>query len=496
MSGESKRVAMIGVDAADIDYIIENQNDLPHLRAALTQGELLHLSSDFEIFPGSVWPSFFTGKDTAEHGFYNIMAWDPTAMRLRRVTPDWLPMRPFWRDLSRQGLRVITIDVPMTYPPREGSSIEITGWGTHQTLSRCSIYPASLAFEVISRFGKDSLGSDVPLARDRQERIRVRDRLIASVVRKSRLAQWLMSTREWDFFLLVFGEAHRGGHILWPSGEERDPSWLLEVYRELDRALGRLLASDPLRYATVMVFALHGMGPNYSQDHFTPLILRRLSNDRRIREAPRFSSSLGNLLSIFRKGVPPQLRGFISRSLPSRVRDELVSRYYLRDYDRSVTQALALKSDLNGYIRFNIAGRESGGVLPKEGQALSDYAEYLREGFSSYVDESGCRLVKKVVWTKDVVFGERQMFLPDLVVQWDEEAKPASRIYSPIYGQITREPDPWRVGHHRGRGFCAVLRANRGKVGSSRSVLRVSALSSMVLEEFGGSQIAQIGSRM
>jgi len=481
---------MIGLDAADIDYIRKNQRSLPHLRTVLTRGELFHLSSDFEIFPGSVWPSFFTGKDTGEHGFYNIMAWDPAAMRLRRVTPNWLPLRPFWRDLSRQGLRVITLDVPMTYPPREGSSIEITGWGTHQTLSSCSIYPRSLAFEVSSRFGEDSLGSDVPLARDRQERIRVRDRLITSIVRKTRLANWLMRTRDWDFFLLVFGEAHRGGHILWPSGEELDPSWLLEVYRELDRTLGELLSSGPLRYATVMVFALHGMGPNYSQDHFTSLILKRLDGGPRIKEAPRSPSNLGNLLSMFRHNTHPRLRGVVSRYLPARVRDELVSRYYLREYDRSMTQALALKSDLNGYIRLNLAGRERLGLLSQEGQGLSGYVEYLRQGFSSYVDEYGRQLVKKMVWTKDITSGARQAFLPDIVVQWEEEVKPARWIYSLTYGEITREPDPWRVGHHRGRGFCAVLRPNShsGTISSNGSELRVSDLSSMVLEEFGSSQ--------
>jgi predicted AlkP superfamily phosphohydrolase/phosphomutase len=98
-------VALIGVDAAELNYIRAHLADLPNFRRALDDGRMVELRSQFEALPGSVWLSFFTGQNAGDHGFYLIQGWDAAAMRLRRVTPHWWPLEPFWRDLARQGLR-------------------------------------------------------------------------------------------------------------------------------------------------------------------------------------------------------------------------------------------------------------------------------------------------------------------------------------------------------------------------------------------------------
>ena len=118
MPTERNRLVMIGIDTADIDYITDHLDYLPNLRAAFSETQPIELCSAFDLFPGSVWPSFFTSREPGDHRFYNITAWDAAVMRLRRVTPESLPLRPFWRNLAERGVRVITLDVPMTYPPR------------------------------------------------------------------------------------------------------------------------------------------------------------------------------------------------------------------------------------------------------------------------------------------------------------------------------------------------------------------------------------------
>jgi predicted AlkP superfamily phosphohydrolase/phosphomutase len=53
----------------------------------------------------------------AEHGVYDFLQWRADRMALVRPSPDWLPLRPFWRDVSDAGRRVIAVDLPMTFAP-------------------------------------------------------------------------------------------------------------------------------------------------------------------------------------------------------------------------------------------------------------------------------------------------------------------------------------------------------------------------------------------
>jgi predicted AlkP superfamily phosphohydrolase/phosphomutase len=73
MASERKqRVALIGVDAAELNYIRAHLADLRNFRRALDDGRMVELRSQFEAFPGAVWPSFFTGQNAGDHGFYLI----------------------------------------------------------------------------------------------------------------------------------------------------------------------------------------------------------------------------------------------------------------------------------------------------------------------------------------------------------------------------------------------------------------------------------------
>ena len=78
-----------------------------------------------------------------------------------------------------------------------------------------------------------------------------RDRLLAAVARKTAVTKWLMTTQEWDFFLVVFGESHPAGHYFWhftirlrralTADSVQMRNALRDVYVALDGAIGELL---------------------------------------------------------------------------------------------------------------------------------------------------------------------------------------------------------------------------------------------------------------
>ena len=450
------RLVLLGIDAAEFAYIQHHLEQLPHLRSALERGSTHKLYSQFDAYPGSVWPSFFTGKTVGEHGFYHIMAWDAAAMRLRRVTPDFLRLEPFWRQLGRRGLRTVTVDVPMTHVPISGPGLEIAGWGTHQTLTDCSVYPASLKRELEARFGKDPLGSDVPTVGNLRERERVKRKLVASAVRKGELGKWLIATADWDLLLLVFGEVHRAGHVLWPAVESINPNWLLEVYQAVDRAIGEVLAALNPENTIVAIFALHGMGPNHSQNQFTAKILSAISQ----KAVLGLNRTQRTRRRVLRSGVdrlPHNLLARLKRSLPRSAGDRVMNHYYIGGHQWSQVPAFALKSELNGYIRMNLRGRERDGALEADKPETRAYVEQIRRGFASFRHEGGRPLVSQVFLADEIALGGQRANLPDLSISWADELSPATNIDSPLYGNIAANPDRWRVGHHRCRGFMAVM---------------------------------------
>ena len=141
MSDHPEKVAMIGLDAADLDFIQANIDSLPNLRRILESGITRKLGSTAGALTGSVWPTFYTGKTPGDHGIYHHLQWDSSRMQLRRVSEDWLYCEPFWYELEQRELRVVALDVPMTFRPRLSRGVEVITWGSHDELTPFAAHP-------------------------------------------------------------------------------------------------------------------------------------------------------------------------------------------------------------------------------------------------------------------------------------------------------------------------------------------------------------------
>lgn len=468
----SAPVVMIGLDAAELALIERHRAVLPALDGVLARGVVGRLASTADALPGSVWPTFASGTLPGVHGVYHHLQWDPATMRIRRVTHDWLPYEPFWYGLERRGLDVAALDVPMTFPPRRASGVEILNWGSHDQLGAFAAHPRELGSEIRRRFGaRHPMGYEIPVTKTPGELARIRGDLIAGARRKGELACWLYARQPWDLFLTVFGETHRGGHILWPDRDAADTATavtqaalapVVDVYRAVDGALASLLTAAAARGATVIVFALHGMGPNTSQEHFLPQVMDRVNATF----ATRTGAARGNggdpiparsrgLVRLLRERVPARLQNAVAQAVPVAVRDAVVSRQITGGHAWPRTPGLALLADLNGYLRCNVRGREAEGML-----AAADvhaYRDWLRTCLESLrIAPSGDPLVGDVLAAGDAFPGPRSALLPDAVVRWTG-APPARRVTSAVLGDVVAEIATGRGGNHRFSGFCAVL---------------------------------------
>ncbi len=465
------RLAMIGFDGADLDYVKSALRSLPNFRRALESGAARTVRSSADLLAGSVWPSFFTTKTPGEHGIYHIVQWDPEAMRIRRVTIDPIRHEPFWRKLDRRGLKVIAVDVPLAVAAKTGHGIEISSWGAHDTFGPPASFPEEVVSDILRNYGPHPMGLEIPVEMSLHRRMKVRDKLVMGARMKSEIMRRLLTSHEWDLFIGVFGETHRGGHILWPDGKTPARA-LLEVYRALDTALGEVLAAIDLERTTVMLFSLHGMTDNSSQDHLVAPLMDRI-NDRFAELEPGLYPSgrpprQRSLMRVLRKRVPPSLQTMIANMVPQSMRDAVIDRAATAGHDWKHTPGLVLRADNSSYLRFNIRGREREGMLEPGSGALARYEKLIRDSFASLRTFDGTRLVRDVSGASEHFHGEAEGILPDLIIRWAQVA-PAMRVDS-CFGPLTGDMGSGRGGNHHPDGFLITLEPGARRDGTAAAI--------------------------
>lgn len=468
-----RRVLLIGLDAAEPSRIEEGsaRGRLPEIAALLGRGTYGRLATTAGLLSGSPWPTFYTGSSPAAHGLYHHMQWRPERARLERPSDRWLPVLPFWRAFPDSGPRAVVLDAPMTYPPAPFPGFEIAGWATHDHLGPPASHPGGALADARRAFGRDLVAEEV----HGLQKLGDLRALGASLARASEMVgeagEALLRREPWDLFFVTFGTLHRAGHKLWdetavrgaasPEDVESIAASLDGVYGAVDRAVGRLVRAAGNGTAVVL-FSLHGMGPNRNRSPLLPEMLRRVLAGSSI---PRSAGASRGGFSLLRGLVPRDVRRGVKESLPVRLRDRLTAFWVEAAGARRPAGAFALPADLHGYVRINRSGRDARGIVPAETEAA--LVEEIREGLSTFREAaSGERLVAEVTETRRLLGpGARSDRLPDLVVRWC--GAPAARhasIVSERFGEIRwptpgRNPDG-RSGNHLGEGF--VLAAGEG----------------------------------
>jgi predicted AlkP superfamily phosphohydrolase/phosphomutase len=453
---------MIAVDAGELSLIRASLSRLPTFRRLLEEAAFFPLRSTAEHISASVWPTMYTGLSPGDHGISLHIQWDPAGMRMRRISSEWVYSEPFWYDLARAGLGVTVCDVPFTFENRLSQVVEVTNWGSHDLMGRFQANPPTLRGEILRRYGRHPMGYEIPVSKDTRQLMAMQRECAVGAEKKGQLARWLRDTTEWDFYLVVFGECHRGGHILWRDHDEAHghvpAGALLDVYRAVDSAVGTVLEGVDTETTTVVVFSLHGMGANFSQEHFVRRAMDRINASfRREGTARDDPPRKRGLIRALRESVPAPLQHAIARVVPVHVRDWVVSREVTGGLDWSRTPGFALRSDLYSFIRLNVVGRERLGTLETGSELYRRYIDHVTTSFLALRTVGTDRpIIRDIALGHEIFSGSRRHLLPDFILRWTEEY-PATEVRSPELGLIRAAPDSGRTGEHRPNGFALVL---------------------------------------
>jgi predicted AlkP superfamily phosphohydrolase/phosphomutase len=451
----SPKVLLIGLDAADCDYIEANLARLPNI-AGFLGGRGLH-RLNLEPLSGAVWSSFNTGLKPAAHGVYHHMQWDPVTMRIRRTHPDWIGgAEPFWRDLARSGAQVAAFDVPFAFRGDTGGALEIANWGSHDLVEDFWTSDAATRRKVTAVARRHPMGFEVPVPKSVTHLNTILADILRGIDVKTEMMLGLLEQASWDMFLVVFGELHRGGHIFWPR-PEGEPTSIPHgardaIYERMDTALGRVFhaVGDT---TDIVLFALHGMEVNHSQSHLSQaMLLHGLGTAPDARQRAPDREDFG-LIRELRRHVPPSLQHWIADRVPQSVRDFVLARELVGGLDWTTTRAFSLQGDVSGYWRFNLSGREARGVVP--GEDYDALCEALAQAAKGFVGADGAALVSDIVFPARDWAGARAQLLPDVVINWNTALSQSGVARHPDLEAVRAAPTTGRSGNHRFTGFFA-----------------------------------------
>ncbi|HEX2483855.1 MAG TPA: alkaline phosphatase family protein [Myxococcota bacterium] len=473
----SPRLLALAIDAANADLVERWAADgtLPVLRGLLAEGLSGRTRSVEGLFVGSTWPSLTTALSPARHGYHSLSQLRPGSYEPGRPQDGArVHGEPFWDHLARCGVRSAVLDVPLARPSGRLAA-QVVEWGSHSTLYGFGAKPERLAAELAAHFG--ARAHEAPCAAE----LRTPEawagyvaRLEREAARKGELTRFVLAREPVDFALQVFSEAHCAGHHAWHLHDPAHPSHdaalaaalgapLRRVYAAVDAAIGAVIADWPA--ATVVVFAAHGMSHLHGAQFLLRDVLVRLGVTAPATPRPPTSRErAAGLAGGAWLGLPAPLRRAL-QPLKARVWRGPTPAPRGLGVDAAASLCFPVSNGLAvGGIRLNLAGREPAGRLAPGAEADAFSAELAAELCALRDERTGRALVRAVRRTRDLWQGERLDALPDLLVEWSDDAPLGSsalangraaavRAVSPRLGVLESVNAYDRTGEHRSEGF-------------------------------------------
>jgi predicted AlkP superfamily phosphohydrolase/phosphomutase len=270
---DRKRVIAIGLDGLELSLAerLMAAGEMPMLAALRDRSARFRLDHGPAQRTGLAWEHVASGLSPEAAHRWAAVEFDPATYD---AWQEGARFTPWWADM---GFRVVVFDAPYVDLGRTRNTHGIVGWGAHDPGVTFTGRPRKLASEYEQKFGlypasRWTYGIPWPSPKGTREMGEALDRALD--VRR-RAAGWLARERlpDWDLFIAVAGEMHGTIEGLWHGVDPNHPlsahpsatdaAWAVRrVHHALDRLVGELASVD--RNASIVAFAMGGMGPNNS----------------------------------------------------------------------------------------------------------------------------------------------------------------------------------------------------------------------------------------
>jgi predicted AlkP superfamily phosphohydrolase/phosphomutase len=423
------RVLLVGLDGATFDLIEPwaASGDLPHLALIMEEGAWGRLRSTTPPATFPAWTSLMTGVNPGQHGVFDFTRRLPGRNAIEFINATYRRRPSIWRLLSEAGLRVGVMGFPATYPPEMVNGFLISGFDSPVAtgIDRSFVSPPELYEEIRREVGSYEITGfqEVRIGPGWHEG--ALQKLRHAARRRTEIASYLLDREQWDCFAVHFGESDTVAHHFWAfhdsgsprhdeAGAARFGRAILEVYQELDRALGVLLAHAG-QDATLFVVSDHGSGG--TGDHVIHLN-GWLAQNGWLRFAPTGLRGRGTAwLKRLGLALPAALQEWAFRGPLHGLVDRLESNARLGDLDWAGTRAFSEETNTFPSIWINVRGRDPEGTVDPGAEYEQVRDELVARLLEWLNPESGEPVIAHA-WRREELFhGAALETSPDIVLE-------------------------------------------------------------------------------
>lgn len=379
------RTVVLGFDALDFRYLDAFADDLPNFGALRDRGVEAPLRSTIPPWTGSAWPSMYTGRDPSHHGVYDFFVYDGHPDTATVATRNDVDAPAIWNYLTAAGRRSIVVNVPVTHPAEPVDGVLLPGYLAPEDAPG---HPERIREDVTAAIGEPyRIYSRAELAADGDEKLAGYLDLIDL---RRRTAEHLLAGDDWEFAFVQVQKTDAVFHNF------TDETAFRSVYQAADAFLGGVL--DVIDETDdVIVCSDHGIGP---KDGYT-VYLNEILRDHGFVETSGGEGGAGASLDDVKPGLTGEavpdtegdegalvrIAGGASRVLgavgidPGDVftaaervgLDGLLLRMTPESVRAGASRAVNwrrstayCRSNAEPGVRINLAGRDTGGVVPAE----------------------------------------------------------------------------------------------------------------------------------
>lgn len=364
----TERVLIIGLDGATFDILnpMMDQGRMPHLKGLLERGASGTLMSTIPPITPAAWTTFMTGKGPGRHGIFDFERYNVHTNELSFNNTRVIGERSIWEIMGDKGLRVGSIQIPMTYPPKPVNGFMITGFETPGIGAEFT-YPPELKDDILRQWPDFTFKTkwDHRASRNIDIFRKNTDYVNRSFDQGVRLAKYCGEKYGWDAMMVLYKLVDNLQHKTWkyldPKTAHCDAQRAelsAQCFNHLDGCIGELAEYAKSRDASIMIMSDHGHGsldgkvqPN--------LLLRKwgyLGVSRTRQAGTRARYLLGRWFG-GKKGKFAANRG---------IEDDLAM-------DWPTTRAFVAHAGMCGFLYINLKGRQQTGVVePGEYDALRE----------------------------------------------------------------------------------------------------------------------------
>jgi len=412
----TRRVLIIGLDGATFDVLnpLIDAGAMPHLAHLIETGTAGILNSTKPPITPAAWTTFMTGKGPGRHGIVDFEKYDVRTNTLSFNSTYEIREKTIWEILSEKGLRVGSINLPMTYPPRKVNGFMISGFETPSTDVEFT-YPPDLKEQILRRWPDYSYRTDWQRKTFGGDELfrRNLDYIAQSFRQGYEMTTYCGDRYGWDVMMVLFKLVDNLQHKAWkyldPATASRYPrraAMAAECFTALDDSLADLTAYARAKDALMIIMSDHGHGsldgkaqPNALLQQWGYLRIRSRAAQARRRTQRIVERMLGKTAKRFDANLGIE-------------HDVAI--------DWSQTRACVMHAGMYGFLYVSLKDRQPNGVIePKDYEAVrNDLRERFLAVTSTNPDGETIQVFPEVHRTEELYNCNRseQPWLPDLLL--------------------------------------------------------------------------------